>query len=248
MAVTARAVVAPTSPDLVRTARTTGLFYLALAVAGMLGFLLVRPALFVPDDPSATLARLVEHESLARFGLAMEMATVIAQALAALWFYRLFRAVDGFAAGAIAAFGFVNATAVLASAALLATALQVALTPTPPNAGHVQLMYLASANFWQVGNLFFGLWLIPMGWCVLQSAWMPRPLGWILVVGGAGYVLNPFVGYLTPGAGLASVPLVIAATVGEFWMIGYLLMRGVRHRNTPGPVTKPQQPVEPSRP
>lgn len=219
----------PTTPreSLVRTARTAGLFYLALAVTGGLGFLLVRPALYVPGDPSATLAQLLQNERLARTGVALEMGTVITQSLAALWFYRLFRSVDDFAAGAIAVFGLVNAIAVFASAALLGTALQAARAPIVPGGGDVQLAYLASANFWQVGNLFFGLWLIPMGWCVIRSEWMPRLLGWILVVGGAGYILNAFAGYLAPGAAALSGLLVLPATIGEFWMIGYLIIRGV---------------------
>lgn len=99
----------------------------------MLGFLVVRPALFVPHDPSATLARLLDNEDMARIGIALEMGIVITQTLAALWFYRLFRSVDDFAAGAIAVFGLVNAIAILASAALLATALQVALAPLGPD-------------------------------------------------------------------------------------------------------------------
>ena len=37
---------------LTRTARMTGLFYLGNALAGVLGFLIVRPQLFAADDPS----------------------------------------------------------------------------------------------------------------------------------------------------------------------------------------------------
>ena len=223
--------VSPTH-SLVRIARTTGLFYLALGITGMLGFLMIRPALFVPDDPAATLARLVEREGLARLGIALEMGIVITQALAALWFFRLFRSVDDFAAGGIAVFGLVNAIAVLVSAAFLATALQVARASTGPNAVDAHLMYLVSGNVWQVGNVFFGLWLIPMGSCVLRSGWMPRLLGWVLVGGGVGYVLHAFVPYLAPGSGPMSGLLVVPATVGEFWMIGYLLGKGVNRRAT----------------
>jgi hypothetical protein len=215
----------------IRTARTTGWFYLALGVTGMLGFLVVRPALFVADDPSATLARLLGRERLARLGVALEMGLVMAQALAALWFYRLFREIDTFAAGAIAVFGLINAVAVLVSSAMLATALQVALDPIRAGGGDAQLLYLVSGNLWQAGNLFFGLWLIPMGWCVLHSRWMPQTLGWILVVGGVGYLLMPFVAQMAPGAGLVVSLLPIAATAGEFWMIGYLLVRGVSRRS-----------------
>ncbi len=225
------AVIAPAAlsrDSLVRTARITGVFYLALAVTGMVGFLVVRPALFVAGDPESTLANLVEREGLARAGIALEMSIVLAQALAALWFFRLFRSVDDFAAGAIAVFGLVNAIAVMASASLLATALQVALAPSGMSGGDPQLLYLASTNFWQVGNLFFGLWLIPMGWCVLRSRWMPQALGLFLVVGGAAYVLNAFVNYMAPRAGPIALALLLPAMVGEFWMIGYLIARGMK--------------------
>lgn len=213
--------------SLVHTARVAGAFYLALAITGMLGFLVVRPALFVAGDPASTRMNLIEHETLARAGIALEMGIVLAQALAAMWFFRLFRSVDDFAAGSIAVSGLVNAIAVLASTSLLATALQSALAPGGVSASDPQLLYLASTNFWQVGNLFFGLWLIPMGWCVLRSRWMPRALGWVLVVGGAAYVLNAFAGYLAPDAAALLAVLPLPAMVGEFWMIGYLLARGV---------------------
>jgi hypothetical protein len=213
---------------LIRTARTTGLFYLGLAVTGGLGFLFLRSQLFVADDPAATLARLIEHEGLARLGIALEMLIVLTQALTAVWFYRLFQRVDAVAAGSIAAFGLVNAVAVLGSAALLATATEVASSPVGDAAATVQLLYLVSGNLWTVGALFFGLWLIPMGWCVLRSGWMPRALGWILIAGGVGYLLSPFVGYLAPEASVVSDLLALPATVGEVWIVGYLLYRGVR--------------------
>ena len=219
---------------LVRTARITGVFYLGLAITGGLGFLLVRGQLYVPDQPDATLAHLVDHESLARLGVAAEMSVVLTQALAAVCFYRLFRSVDTFAAGCLAAFGLVNAVAILVSAALLGTALDVALDstlmPAGGAAGTVQLMYLVSGQLWEVGALFFGLWLVPMGWLVLRSGWMPRPLGWILVGGGVGYVCSAFVGQLAPDADVATGALTLPATVGELWMVGYLLVRGVNRR------------------
>ena len=56
----------------------------------------------------------------------LQLGIVLTQALAAVWFYRLFRSVDTFAAGLIAVFGMVNAAAILGSAAVLATALDVA--------------------------------------------------------------------------------------------------------------------------
>lgn len=216
-----------------RTARVTGVWYLLLGISGLLGFLIVRPQIYVPGDAASTLANLVEREGLARLGLVMEMAVVAAQALAAVWFFKLFRRWNHDAAWALAAFGMANAAAIMISAASMATALAVAgdvgLAPGADAASTVQLMYELSASSWVVGGLFFGLWLIPMGYVVATTGLMPRWLGRILIVGGVGYVLSTFVQF-----GIADTPswlvdgLVIPATIGEFWMIGYLLLRGIR--------------------
>jgi hypothetical protein len=213
--------------------RKTGLLYLSLAVSGGLSFLVVRPQLFAVDDAASTLAHLVEHEGLARAGIALELLVVLTQALTAVWFYRLFRKVDAVAAGSIAAFGLVNAVAIMTSAALLATAVEVAVHPFGDAATNVQLMYLVSGHLWTVGGLFFGLWLIPMGWCVLRSGGMPRALGRLLIAGGVGYVLSPFLGYLVPAADVVADVLVLPASVGEFWMVGYLIIRAVRGADQP---------------
>jgi hypothetical protein len=211
---------------LIRTARITGLLYLGLAAAGALGFLITRPRL-VAAEPAGTLANLTTNPGLARAAVVFELLTVLTQALAAAWFYRLFHRADRFAAAGIAAFGLVNAVAVLISAALLGTAAEIARAPYGDAAATVQTLYLASGHLWTAGGLFFGLWLIPMGRCVLRSGWMPRPLGRLLIGGGVGYVLSAFLGYLAPGVPLLTGLLVVPATVGEFWMIGYLLIRGV---------------------
>lgn len=219
----------PDSTTFRRDSLFTGLLYLGLAVTGAMGFLMVRPGLFV-GDPAKTLANLVEREHLARLGLALELGIVLFQALTALWFARLFREVDAFAARSLTHFGMVNAVAILASAALLHSALAVALgsTGADPWMGH--FAYVLSGSFWQVGSVFFGLWLMPMGWLVLKSGFGHRALGWILILGGVGYVLSVFVALLLPRAGAWAGYLSIPAGVGELWIIVLLIWRGLRPR------------------
>ncbi|GAA1148879.1 DUF4386 domain-containing protein [Nocardioides aquiterrae] len=216
----------------VSVARTTGLLYLGVAITGLLWQVVLRAYLFDPDDAGATLDNLAQHEGIARVATALELGLVVTQSLTGLWFYRLFRSVDSLAAGALAAFSFVNAIVVLVSAASVAAALELTLDSSPGSQQSVQLMYVLSDQLWVVGELFFGLWLVPMGLLVLRSGWMPAALGWILACGGVGYLLSPFVTYLVD-AGAAAGILVVPATVGELWMIGYLLVRGVRREVTP---------------
>ncbi|WP_199036033.1 DUF4386 domain-containing protein [Glycomyces salinus] len=224
--------------ELVRTARVTGALYLGLGLSGILGFMVARSSLYAEGDAEATFANLLEHETLARLALTGEMAVVVTQVLVALWFFRLFRGVNSFAAGSLATFGLMNAVAILTGAAFTATALEVAGGGVGgDDAATVQLMFELNEAAWGIGQLFFGLWLIPMGRLAVRSGYLPRPLGHLLVVGGIVYIAVAFLTYLWPDMpeglplGLAMVP-----TVGEFWTIGYLLIVGVRRKaleNTP---------------
>jgi Domain of unknown function (DUF4386) len=219
-----------------RTARITGLWYLALALSGMVGFLLIRPQLYDAADPAATLGSLTGNLSLAYGAVAADLAVVTAQAGAAVWFYKLFRPLNPVAAWGVAAFGVANAVVILMSALFLTTAVAIAddaaLAVGDASAATVALLLQLSSAAWSVGGIFFGLWLIPMGYSVVSSRAMPMALGWLLVAGGVGYVLSAFVDNAAPAAPPAvSGVLTLAATVGEFWMIGYLLIKGIRpHR------------------
>jgi hypothetical protein len=211
---------------LTQTARRAGFAYLGLAISGVVGFLVIRAQLFVPGDAAATTMSLLEREGLARLGIAADLTMVLTQALVALYLFKLFRGVNSFAAGSLAAFGFMNAAAILVATLFSTTALQRALDGAA--ADTVLLLYDLNGAAWSVGALFFGLWLIPMGWLALRSGFMPRPLGWILMVGGVGYLLSAYTSHLFPDASALADGLTVPAVVGEFWMIGYLLIRGVR--------------------
>lgn len=216
-----------------RTARAAALWYLALAITGMLGFLVVRPQIYLADDAAGTLDNLVTKSGLAQLGVGLELLVVVAQALCAVWFFKLFADVNRVVAVSIMAFGLMNSVAIMASATFMASALAVAgdpaLAPGEDAAGYVGILATLSENAWGTGAIFFGLWLIPMGWIAVTSRRLPAALGWFLLVGGAGYLLSALIGV----TGVSSTSdqadlLTFPASVGEFWMIGYLLVKGIR--------------------
>lgn len=211
-----------------RNARMAGLAYLGLAISGATGYIAIRSQLYDADDAAATVTNLVEHETLARVGVLVDLAIVITQSLAALYFFKLFRRIDSFAAAALAAFGFMGAAAIMVATVFSATALQGAAGTEASTTGiSPQLLYDLSESAWDVGGVFFGLWLIPMGWLVLQSINMPRLLGLILVAGGFGYLLSVVVTFLAPDATVVAGGLTALATIGEVWMVGHLLIKSV---------------------
>jgi uncharacterized protein DUF4386 len=84
-----------------------------------------------------------------------------------------------------------------------------------------------------IAQIFFGLWLLPLGYLAYKSAMFPRALGGMLVVGGACYLVDMLAAFLVPDVskaihGYVTIPSVIA----EIWMVGYLLVIGVKTKKS----------------
>jgi len=219
--------------ELIKTARVAGFWYLLLAIFGILGFMVFHSQIYVSSDPEKTLINLTEQESLSRVRLLFEMLIVLSQALAALWFYKLFRGISDWQAWAVGIWGSVNAVVIMISAIAMAAAIQIADSSVQTFEDKVVLIDLLGQlikHSWNVGGLFFGLWLIPMGHIIVTSKRMPLWLGRTLILGGIGYILSTLISYMGFHHSLLNV-LTIPATVGEFWMIGYLLIYGIRPLN-----------------
>jgi hypothetical protein len=215
-------------------ARLTGAAYFGMLPGGIVSFLVIRPRLIDAGSAEATLRNLVQNDTLARVGLGAALVVIVAQALASLGFYALLRPRHPVAAFGVAGFGLVNAAAILTGTAASWTALQLAGRSGAVGPGSAELVH-ALVSFdgaaWQVGGVFFGLWLIPMGWAAARSGDFHRGkvLGRLLMVGGVGYVASAFLA-VVPAAverGLVDL-LTVPATLGELWMIGALLIVGVR--------------------
>ena len=215
--------------ELVGTARIAGVWYLVLAIAGVVGFLVLHPQIYVSGDLPQTVANLSKHETIARLRLLLEFAIVISQALAAVYFFKLFKDINHVASWALAAWGTMNAGVIMISAIAMGGAINVANTTLimSDKLIMIQIFDQVIKNAWGVGSLFFGLWLIPMGYIVASSQRMPVWLGRTLILGGVGYIASAFLSYA--GFRFSWVDmLTIPATIGEFWMIGYLLVFGIR--------------------
>ncbi len=215
--------------DLINTARKAGVWYLVLAISGVLGFLVLHPQVYLSNDLPQTISNLREHETLARIRLLAEFVIILSQAIAAVYFFRLFKDINHFASWALAAWGTMNAGVIMISAIAMAGAIDVASATLPENDRliMIQIFVQVIKSSWGVGSLFFGLWLIPMGYIVISSRRMPLWLGPILLLGGAGYLGSAFLSYA--GFTFSWIDwLTIPATIGEFWMISYLLIFGIR--------------------
>ena len=215
---------------LVRTARITGLLYLGLAITGGLGFLLMRARLFVgrrPRRDAGQPGRARVARPRRRRPRAAHRRDPGARRRVVLPAVPHRRRRWPPAASPPSASS--TRSRSWSARRCWRTAVDIALDPIGDAAADrpdCSTWSAATCGAWARCSSACG----SSRWAGACSArgWMPRALGWILVGGGIGYVLSAFVGYLAPGAPALADALTDPATVGEFWMIGYLLVRGVR--------------------
>jgi hypothetical protein len=126
----------------------------------------------------------------------------------------------------------VNAVIIMISAISIASALDVAGSTilTEDKVLAIQIFQTIISNAWSIGGFFFGLWLLPMGYIIIKSKRMPLWLGRVILLGGIGYLISTVLSYIGIDFSYSSI-LTIPATIGEFWMIGYLFIFGIRPAN-----------------
>ena len=78
-------------------------------------------------------------------------------------------------------------------------------------------------------QVFFGLWLVPIGYLANKSGMFPKWLGALLIVGGVCYLVDLLAAFLVPDfAQKIHAFIVIPCAVAEISMVVYLLVVGVR--------------------
>ena len=212
-------------------ARGAGLLYLGVAVATATAAA-IRGAIVVAGDAHATAANIRASEGLFRLAIAADLASAALFLATALALYALLRAVGPAAALAMVAFTTAAAAIQALSLVLDVAALTIA---TQGGADPVVgvLVDLQHVGF-VLSQVFFALWLLPLGWLVVQSGWFPRVLGYLLAAACGVYLLDLGAYLLAPGVEPAVVPL--SAAVGAAAELGFalwLVVKGVADSNRP---------------
>lgn len=213
--------------ELRRDGRVAGALYLVVVLAGL--FCLA----YVPSQLGEGIAGAFAQPGLFRAGIAAFLLMQVAFLLLPFALCRVLGDVDRHAAILMVALA-----AISVPIGLVAVTHRMEALSLLENAGNgaTEAMEAAFALCLQryghglrIASLFWGLWLLPFGWLVLRSARLPRALGWLLLLGGFGYVVQVF-GGLVPG--FAEFPLArylrMPAAIGEIGSCLWLLAFGAR--------------------
>lgn len=223
-----------------KIARTAGVLYLIVVVASIFGDLFVPMQIIVRGDALATANNILASESLFRFGIVSGLVAATAFLLLPFALYRLLQHVDRnlavlmvVLAVASVPFAFINKAHFLDALSLLSGADYLKAFTTEQLHAQVMLSLKGVTNMALVAEIFWGLWLFPLGYLVFKSGFLPRILGVLLMIGCFGYLTDSVGRILFPvgyaGIGISNY-MIIPSALGEVGICLWLLIMGTRTR------------------
>jgi uncharacterized protein DUF4386 len=219
-----------------RLARVAGLLYLLNGILGGFALLFVYAKVYVPGNAATTASNLVANSGLVRAGVVADLVQATIWVFLALTLYRLLTPASRSAAGAMVVFvaigaGIVMLNEVFGFEALRVATAAVSMTSAGAGGSNAVALMLVDAQHYGIliAQVFFGLWLLPLGYLVYRSGWFPRLLGMVLILGAVGYLADTLAGFLVPDLDRAMHSYItIPSAIAEIWTLGYLLVIGVR--------------------
>ena len=219
-----------------RLARIAGLLYLIVGIFGGFAVGYVTPMLYVPGDAATTAGNVVANAGLVRISVVADLLQATVFVFLGMALYLLLRHVHKNAATVMVILVAIAATIMCLDKVFQFAALQVAGDASYTAAFGVAgsnalvLLLLDLHNYgYLIAQIFFGLWLVPLGYLAYKSGMFPKGLGIVLVVAGASYLVDMLAAFLAPDLskqihGFLAIP----PTIAEVWMLGYLLVKGVK--------------------
>jgi hypothetical protein len=223
-----------------RTARLAGFLYLIVIVSGFFSLIYVPSQTIVSGDAAATFTSISNSKLLFQVGIFSASICYAVFLLLPLVLYKLLSPTGNHAAVLMVTFAvvsvpisFVNLGHRLDTLTLLTGAPYLQAFSTDQLHAQVQLSLDMYRNGQRIAELFWGLWLLPLGILVFRSGRLPKALGILLILGGCGYLIDCLAGAIdadftqTLFASVVTLP----AGLGEIGTCLWLLIVGIRERD-----------------
>ena len=223
-------------PSLKKTARIAGLWYLGFTL-GPFYLMYVPSQTVVRNNGAATAARILAHETLFRWGMLAETLGAVIFIGLALALYRLFEGVDRHRARELVALVLVSSALGLVTVVFSAAALLIIRGGDPFSAfdAHTReavgmLLVRMRGQAYGINEMFWGLWLLPFGGLVVRSRFLPRWLGYWLLLDGVAWVVVSVTWFLAPGYSDALFRYFQPVFMAEIAVMLWLLIVGAKEQ------------------
>jgi hypothetical protein len=221
-----------------KTAKLAGFLYLAFVITCMFAGI-VRSRLIVLGDAGKTADLLRNSTGLHFAGFLTDLVSAVLFLLAAWALYVLLRPVNKNLAllflllnTAGVAVQCVSLLCLFAPVIISGSAgLQNAFLPDQVAALNLLFLNLHKSGF-VIAQIFYGTWLLPLGFLVYKSEFLPKWLGMLLIADSAGVLVWFLQFFLLPGMDIITYPGLAIGFAAEFSLSLWLIIKGVK---TPDP-------------
>lgn len=220
-----------------KISRIAGLIYLGVVLTGIFSLMYVPSKLIDYGNASATFYNLTTHETLFRFGIVGGLICYAFFLFLPLALYLLLRQVHENIARLMVLFAILSVPMYFINAQNEFTALALIKTPNylkvfSPEQIEAQVLFYIDQydKGMRIVHIFSGLWLLPFGYLVYKSNFLPKIFGILLMLGCFGYVLN-FIGSALISnyheLGISSY-ISLPASIGEIGICIWLIIIGAK--------------------
>ncbi len=223
-----------------KNARVVGFIYLLLVFAGPVRLLYIPTKLFVHGDAAATAANILAHETLFRLGIGADLSGAVILVFLALAFYRLFKDVDQYQAVLLVITGgvlpsalyFVNTMNDAAALTLVNGADYLSVFSEPQRYALARFFLDLHYRLIVSSEVLWGLWLFPMAILTIKSGFLPKFLGWWLILNGITYLVLSYTGIFLPQYEDTVSNYAFPFQLGEVAFVLWVLIMGAKERKT----------------
>ncbi|MEN2486902.1 DUF4386 domain-containing protein [Flavobacterium sp. B11] len=213
------------------TGRIAGLLYLVVVLTGIFSLAYVPSRLIVWNHADITFSNIVNFEFLFRLGIVSSLICYTFFLFLPLVLYKLLKPVNETYAIYMVVLAIVSVPISFINMQNKFAVLSI-ISSHQKDAEQV-MFYL---NQYDYGNLivqiFWGLWLFPLGYLILKSGIIPKLFGILLMLGCLGYLINFFANTLFPNyseLGISSY-VRLPASLGEIGTCLWLLIMGAKNK------------------
>ncbi|MCG8330467.1 MAG: DUF4386 domain-containing protein [Chitinophagales bacterium] len=219
-----------------KLARLAGFLYLLVIIFGVFAELYVRAKIISPESAAETVQNIIANKELFRLGFVSDLIMQLAFFFLPFPLYLLFKKVNKNYAAAMVlsvmvgvAIMCLNMLHHLAAILILEKGDLLTAFSTEQLNVLVTLMLDLHKNGYRIAQLFFGIWLFPLGYLVYQSGFIPKIIGVLLMIACFSFLLDFFLFFLLSNYSPDTSSIVtFPTTIGEFSICLWLLIKGVR--------------------
>jgi hypothetical protein len=216
-----------------KTARFAGLLFLLMVVFGLIAEVFFRQKLFASNDIAVTANNILSNIFLYRAGITCDLLMALCYLLTALALYKLLYSVNKNLAAVMVVFATAGSILLMFNTLnefvtlyILSGNDFVSAFDLSQKRSLAMLFYNIYLHGYMIGQIFFALWVLPLGLLIMKSGFIPKVLGILFVIETIFGFMSVIVHFLIPNGTLETLML-FPGILAEFTFMFWLLIRGI---------------------